>query len=308
MPSEVAEFFNNLFKNASEEKKGQPHDFAAEREENEKRQKPEIPEGVTLTELKLKGHYGELIEKEGNRGPLVLYIHGGGFTTGAAQERRELTFEIAANRGCNVIANNYRLSPENKWPCHLEDCVEAYEAVLEMGYDADRIVLMGESAGGTLVLSLGLYLRDHNMPLPGAIAAFSPCCNQDEGFPSHKENAKTDYMLGDAVNRPDQLEAVFGKEVSGEILHSDYASPYYADFAGMPPVFLAASDIEALYDDSVYLYKKLKEEGHAVEMDVQKDVCHAYPMFTQMPEAQNTLDKVFAFVRKYVRAGQPENL
>lgn len=151
-----------------------------------------------------------------------------------------------------------------------------------------------------MVLSLGLYLRDHNMPLPGAIVAYSPCTNQDDGFPSHKENAKTDYMLGDAVNRPDQLEAVFGKNASKELLHSDYVSPYYADFAGMPPIFLAASDIEALYDDSVYLYEKLKKEGHPVELDVQKGLCHAYPIFPPVPEAQETIEKTFAFIQKYV--------
>ena len=57
-----------------------------------------------------------------------------------------------------------------------------------------------------MVLSLGLYLRDHGMPLPGAIVSFSPCVNQYDGFPSHRDNAKTDYMLGDAVNSEGQLD------------------------------------------------------------------------------------------------------
>ena len=301
MASELAEFFNDLFKNAPKGEPGAPHDYQAERAENEKRPKPEIPEGVTIKELDLNGFYGELLEKEGNNGPLVFYIHGGGFTTGAAQERRELTFEIAANRGSNVIANNYRLSPEDKWPCHLEDCLAAYQAVLDMGYSPSELVLMGESAGGTMVLSLALYLRDHDMPLPGAIVSYSPCVNQDEGFPSHRENARTDYMLGDAVNSQEQIETVFGKDISRELLHSDYVSPYYADFTGIPPVFLSASDIEALYDDSVYMYKKLKEAGHPAELDVQKGLCHAYPIFPQIPESQDTIGKAFAFIHKYVK-------
>lgn len=298
MPSELAEFFNNMFKNAPKDKPGIPHDYEAERRENEARQKPPIPEGVVIRELNLNGNYGELIEKEGNEGPLVMYIHGGGFCTGAAQERRELTFDIVANHGSNVIANNYRLSPENKWPCHLEDCTAAYEAVLHMGYDPGRIVLMGESAGGTMVLSLGLYLRDHDRPLPAAIVSYSPCVNQDEGFPSHWENAKTDYMLGDAVNSRGQIEAVFGKDASKELLHNTYVSPYYGDFTGMPPIFLAASDIEALYDDSIYMYKKLKGAGHVTEIDIQKGLCHAYPIFPQIPESQDTVRKAFAFIHK----------
>ena len=139
------------------------------------------------------------------------------------------------------------------------------------------------------------------MLLPGAIVAYSTCCNQDDGFPSHKENAKTDYMLGDAVNHPDQLEAVFGKDATKELLHSDYVSPYYADFTGMPPIFLAASDIEALYDDSVYLYKKLKSAGHPAELDIQKGLCHAYPIFPDIPESQETIKKAFEFIHKYVK-------
>lgn len=301
MASELAEFFNDLFKNAPKDAPGSSHNYAAERAENAKRPKPSAPEGVRIKELDLNGNYGELIEKEGNKGPLVMYIHGGGFTTGAAQERRELTFDVAANHGSNVIANNYRLSPENKWPCHLEDCAAAYKAVLSMGYEPSEIVLMGESAGGTIVLSLSLYLRDHNLPLPGAIVAYSPCVNQDEGFPSHRENAATDYMLGDAVNSGGQVKAVFGENISHELLHSDYISPYYADFAGLPPVFLAASDIEVLYDDSVYMYEKLKAAGHPAELDIQKGLCHAYPIFPQIPEAQDTINKAFEFIHKYVK-------
>lgn len=301
MASELAEFLNNMFKNAPKGDPEAPHDYEAERRENEKRQKPPIPEGVTLKQLDLNGNYGELIEKEGNFGPLVMYIHGGGFTTGAAQERRELTFDIAANHGSNVIANNYRLSPEHKWPCHLEDCLKAYQAVLDLGYDPSKLVLMGESAGGTMVLSLGLYLRDHGMPLPGAIVSFSPCVNQYDGFPSHRDNAKTDYMLGDAVNSEGQLDAVFGEDRPEGLLNSPYVSPYYADFTDMPPVFLAASDIEALYDDSVYMYEKLKAAGHPAELDVQKGLCHAYPIFPEIPESQDTMNKAFGFIHKYVK-------
>lgn len=301
MPSKEAEFFNNLFKNAPKDPPGTPKDYFKERAENEKRPKPEIPEGLKITEMNLGGNYAELLEKEGNGDVLVFYIHGGGFTTGAAQERREITFHIASERGYNVIANNYRLSPEHKWPAHLMDCVNTYRAILDMGYDPQKIVVMGESAGATLTVSLALYLRDHNMPLPAACVAFSICSNQCGEFPSHWENIETDYMIGDAINRDDQIEAVFGNVKDTEkIRKSPYASSYYADFTGIPPIFLAASDTEALRDDSVYLYEKLQKEGHICQLDIQHDVCHAYPMFPVMPEAQDTLDKVFAFISDVV--------
>lgn len=298
MPSQLAEFFNQMFRDMPKDPPGTLHDFAAEREGGRQRPKPPIPEGVCVKDMDLNGNYGELITKEGNQGPLVMYIHGGGFTTGAAQERREITYDIAAHRGCNVIANNYRLSPENKWPSHLMDCVDAYQAILDMGYDPKHLVVMGESAGATLTIALALYLRDHSLPLPAVCVAFSICCDQWADFPSHSENAKTDAMLGDAINRPDQLEAVFGTGEAAQVLRqSTYASPYYADYTGMPPIFLAASDTETLYDDSVYLYEKLKAAGHPAALDIQHGLCHAYPMFPRIPESIETLDRAFAFIQ-----------
>lgn len=300
MVSQLAEFYNNMFRDMPKDLPGTPKDFIAEREEGRKRPKPPIPDGVSLKVIDLNGHYGELISKSDNKGPLVMYIHGGGFTMGAASEGREFTYNIVVNHGCNVIANDYRLSPENKWPAHLEDCRDAYLAVLEMGYEPGNIVLMGESAGATLTIALALYLRDHALPLPAACVAFSICSDQWKDFPSHTANRKTDYMLGDAVNRPDHLEAVFGTGPAAEELRkSAYASPYYADYTGMPPVFLAASDTETLYDDSVYLYEKLKKEGCPAEIDIQHGLCHAYTIFPKIPESIETMKKAFAFIERY---------
>ena len=297
MPSQEAIFLNEMFKNMMA-----PPPEGQEPAPQGPPPSPELPEGVTLTELDLNGHYGELLTKEGNDGPLVFYIHGGGFCGGAAQERREITFHIAAERGCNVIANNYRLSPEHKWPCHLEDCVEAWQAVLNLGYDPKRIVIMGESAGGTLTLSLPLYLRDHDMPLPAALAAFSPCTDQLELLPSHRGNADKDYILRDGVNNETVLDAVFGLDETGEAnRRTSYASPLFADYTGMPPVFLSASDAEALLDDSVLLHKKLTELGHPCEIDIQSGLFHAYPMIPSVPESRETLDKAFAFVLSYIK-------
>ncbi len=297
MPSKEAEAINEMFRNLP---KGDPGGYEKEREEGRKRPSPPLPEHVTIKELTIADNYAELLEKPGNNGPLVMYIHGGGFKTGSARERRGITFEIVANYGSNVIANDYRLAPEHKWPAALEDCVATYLGILEMGYSPEKLVLAGESAGATLVLGTLLYLRDHNKPLPKSAFVYSGGINHAGHFPSHVGNAATDYMLGDSVASDDDKQHVFGiGEAAEELALSPYVSPYYADLKGLPPIFIAVSDGEALYDDSVILYEKLKEAGVPAELHVGHDLIHAFPIFPQLPESVETMQKTFAFIKKY---------
>lgn len=271
-------------------------DLQAERQRNSGRKPPKPPRGVTVTEDTLGGLSAERIEKPGNK-EWMLYIHGGGFTTGAARERRDFTQFVAGRYGYNVLAFDYRLAPENKWPAQLEDCLTAYCALEEKGIDPAKIILAGESAGGTLVLSLSLMLKEKDLPLPRAIAVFSPGTNNAEHYPSHSANIKTDTMLRDAVAKGIG-EPVFGKNAPESLLQSPYVSPVYGDYNGLPPIFIAASDTEVLYDDSCLLYEKLREEGHRTKLDVQHGVCHAYPMLPMMPEARKSLERCFVFIRE----------
>jgi len=281
---------------ASDNNEEQPG-YIKEREEGKNRPKPPLPENVTLKELKLAGHDAELIEKPGNEGPLVMYIHGGGFKTGAAAERREITFEIVDKYGSNVVAINYRLAPENKWPAQLEDCVMSYKEIIDMGYDANKVVIAGESAGGTLTLGTILYLKDHGMELPMAAVAYSAATNNNGHFDSHTANAETDYMLGYAIASTEKQEALFKSLEEAEVqTRSPYISPYFGDFTGICPIFLAVSDIEALYDDSVKIHERLLEAGVKTELYIGHDLIHAYPIFVHLPEAKDTIKKTFKFI------------
>lgn len=295
MPSKEAIAINEMFKSfLGGESKG----YLAEREEGRNRPKRPLPEGMSLKELTLGGNYAELVEKPGNDGPLVFYIHGGGFKTGTAQERREITFEIALKYGSNVIANNYRLCPENKWPIPLMDCVAAYEDILKMGYSPENIVFGGESAGAALVIGLLLYLRDNKMPLPKGAFVYSGSIIHDGHLPSHTSNIPTDYMLGGGVADDGDMEEIFGTSPEAlELSKSPYISPIHADFSDLPPIFIAVSDAEALYDDSMVLYDKLKEASVKTELLVGNDLIHAYPIFVELPESVEALEKTFNFIK-----------
>ena len=251
-----------------------------------------------MEEFELNGLPAERISRQGNDKGWILYIHGGGFTTGSARERRMLTQYVADRHGYNCIAVNYRLSPENRWPAQIEDCYGCYCELLEMGYKTEDMVFMGESAGGTLVLSLALLAKQKGLPLPAAVIALSPATSQVDDLPSHTGNIPTDYMLRDAV-AAGICDVLFEKPADREVLKDPLLSPYYGDYEGLPPVFLSASDSETLYDDAVILYDKLKAEGHETLLVTEHGLCHAYQIMTYMPEARKTLKACFEAVDKW---------
>ncbi len=296
MPSEQAIFLNQLFASFPGDPPGTEHDYAAERTRNAERELPKIPDGVKLEEITIGGQHAEKTTKPGNDKGWVFYIHGGGFTTGSAKERREITLYIADHYGYNVISVDYRLAPENKWPAMPEDVLAACKGLEEIGIDLSDVIFMGESAGGTLVLSLALLCRQEGLGQPKAVVTYSPCVRQSGHYPSHFDNIKTDTMLKDAVAKG-MGEPVFGREATEEDLLDPIVSPIMADFTGIAPIFISVSDAEALYDDSRVLYEKLMREGHKAELDVAEGVCHAFQMFAGMlPEANETIAKTFAFI------------
>ena len=268
-------------------------DFEKERRRNAK-VRYRTPKGVKIIEKDLNGFPAEYISRKGNDRGIIFYIHGGGFTTGSAYERRGITLYLVSKCAYDCISVNYSLAPENKWPKPLDDCFTAYENVLKE-YEAKDIVLMGESAGGTLVLSLGLMIRDKGLDMPAAIVSFSPASDQYTDLPSHKGNISTDYMLKDAVSKG-LARVLFDHEPSEEELKDPYLSPYYGDYEGVAPIFLSASDTETLYDDALTLYEKLREAGHKVKMSVGHKLVHAYAILPFMPEARKCIKEALDFI------------
>ena len=298
MPSLFAHLTNLVFRCMPQDKPGQPHDYVAERKRNDRRP-PKPPKGVTVRLGELGGLSAEFIQKPGNKNGTIFYIHGGGFTVGSARDRRAVCQYITANHGYDCVSFNYRLAPENLWPAPLEDSLTAYTALLKTGVSPKEIVFMGESADGTLALSLALLLKEKGLLQPRALAALSPCVTQADRFPSYTENASTDYMLRTSIAEG-KIKVVFGNRANDlEYLRQPTISPLYGDFTELPPVFFSVSDTEVLLDDSITLYEKLKSHGHQTALDIRHGVCHAFQVFTAMPEARQALAVIFRTLEEW---------
>jgi len=269
------------------------HDFVEERKKNSKYASKKIPNYLLVKDVEYHGIKGEIISnKNKSNGKIIYYIHGGGFTTGSYIERRQITFYLAKKYGYTVIASNYRLSPENKFPCHVEDVFTFYKEMIKE-YDASKIALCGESAGGGLVLSLALKIKDEKIAMPYAIISFSPVTCQYKELPSQNEKRSTDSILGKGYIQAMQNYFIFEKQ---EDATSYLASPILGDYNGLPKIFISVTDTELLYDDGIELYNKLKKENHDVKLDIQHDVFHAYPVLPFVKEAKITIQNAINYI------------
>lgn len=125
---------------------------------------------------------------------IMLYIHGGAYFFGSVDEHRYQMQRHARKLKARVLAPRYRLAPQFPFPCGLMDCLAAYLFLLEQKHDPSTIVLAGDSAGGGMVLSLLIILRDQNIPLPAGAVLISPWVDLTHSFPSLNGDGKMDYI------------------------------------------------------------------------------------------------------------------
>jgi acetyl esterase/lipase len=224
----------------------------------------------------------------------VLFLHGGAFVIGSPRLYRHVTWRIASAARARVLAVDYRLAPENPFPAALEDAVTTYHWLLTEGADPRRIAIMGDSAGGGLVFSLMLRLRDQGSPLPAAAVALSPWTDLALTGPSLKLNAAADPMLS-----PDGPPLFVGDYLAGADPRAPYVSPLYGDPAGLPPTIIQVGSDEVLRDDAVRMADRMRAAGCMVELEIWPRMPHVWHAFVPLiPEARRAIERIGAFVRE----------
>lgn len=289
MASFVTHFLNAMFKRM-------PiiEDTREERRRNAARPLARPPKGIWVEDANF-GVPCELIRGKDRGEIAILNIHGGGFTTGSKEQTRVFSFCLCQMMGCDVLACDYRLAPEHKLPAAFDDCFEVYRAAVQK---YPRLIVVGGSAGGTLAVATALRAKEEGLPLPLAVAAISPLAGIGMDLPSHKTNLATDYMLKRDPSGGALLKKLLPEGAGEDFLKDPHISPLYGDFAGFPPLFLAASDSEILYDDSKLLHERAKAAGVEAELIVGHKMLHAWASIPQIPESRKTLRELKAFLQK----------
>jgi acetyl esterase/lipase len=227
----------------------------------------------------------------------ILYFHGGGFRLGSVSSHREMIGRISEASGCRVLAIDYRLAPEHRFPAPLEDAMAAYGWMLGLGLNPRNVTFAGDSAGGNLVLAAMLGLRERGLPLPAMGVLMSPWTDLAATGASYVSRADADPIH----QRPMILalaKTYLGAD--GDPRHP-LASPLYADLTGLPPLLIQVGDRETVLDDSTMFADKARAAGVGVELQVWDGMIHVFQMFAELPEAGPAIDSIAGFIRKHLQ-------
>ncbi|GGJ87487.1 alpha/beta hydrolase [Deinococcus aquiradiocola] len=193
---------------------------------------------------------------------LLLYFHGGGWVASDVETHDALCADLASVSGVRVLSVAYRLAPETPFPGPLDDCWHATRwaagHAAELGADAARLAVGGDSAGGNLAAGVALRARDAGGPALAAQLLIYPATDlSGTDTPSYRDNARG-YGLTTAAMR-----TFIGMYVArpGDALHP-YASPLLApDLSGLPPTLILTAEFDPLRDDGERFARALEGAG-----------------------------------------------
>ena len=221
---------------------------------------------------------------------VVLYCHGGGYTSGNLGYSRPLAAKLAETTGYEVLSFEYRLAPEHPFPAAPDDAMQAWDYLMHLGYGARDIVVAGDSAGGNLALVLTMLLRDAGRLLPRRLVLMSPWTDMTASGKSYRERRDADPMI--TMN---YIQAVRAAYAPGRELSSPMLSPLFGDFDRFPPVLIQVGTNEILMSDSVRLRDRLVQAGIPCRLEVWPDMWHVFQMFP-MKKASQAMDSVGRFL------------
>lgn len=260
------------------------------------------PDGVQFSPFDADGVHAEAVFITKNidnsvgrdqHNTLIMHCHGGGYAVGSTLSHRPLAAQLANACDATVITFNFRRAPEHRFPCALEDALTVYRFILQK-YCNKKIIISGDSGGGSLAFALALQIRDLSLPAPAALVGLS---------------AWVDFACeGNTfeINKPKDLSGNRGglmmmavSYAGKDNLKNPLVSPLYAEsLANLPPTLLQVGTAETLLDDSRRFAEKLRAHGNQVTLEEWPDMIHVWHAFyPRLPEAEQAIAAIARWLR-----------
>lgn len=226
---------------------------------------------------------------------VLIYIHGGAFIFGSSTTHMKLAARIASELNFKAALPDYRLAPEHKYPDALNDVITTYRSILDSGLPSNQIILVGDSAGGTLTLQLINYILKEKLDIPSAAVLLSPLTDLTFTANSISDNKKTEVILP-----MEQIDLV--KESYLGSTDPKAISPIHLEYNGSCPILIHVSESEILLDDSTNLHKKLVVNQVNVTLDIEKNTPHVWHLlYGYFPEAKASLSRISKFLQETLK-------
>lgn len=244
-------------------------------------------------------HYFESREKSSPHA--IVYFHGGAFLSCGLGTHRRIVEALATATGASTLTVAYRQHPEAAFEESVRDATEAVEWLMEQGYSAEQIVLVGDSAGGGLAMRVAGDFLAQGQSM-AAVVALSGWLDFDS-TPKQTHH----WTKQDAYIPSNRLQEVANLILGHEPTLED--SPLYELREGFPPLLLICGATEILRMDTEKAYKLAKLHSIPCEVHYFRGGVHAFPVALDLfPEAREALSVITRFVKRLPAAAQASDV
>ena len=221
---------------------------------------------------------------------VFLDIHGGAWVLGGGDLCKRTTIALANAIGVCAWTVDYRMPPDYPFPTPLDDCIRAYQVLLDERHPSE-IIVGGTSAGGNLAAALILRARDEGIPLPAAVVFNTGAFDLTGSGDSWLTNDGLDNVLSGSVEPCTELYA------GSHDRREPYISPLFGDLTGFPPVILLSGTRDRLLSDNVRMHRALLRAGNEAELHVWEAAGHGGFLGMAPEDAER-----FAEMRRFAEA------
>ncbi|MBR3636869.1 MAG: alpha/beta hydrolase [Lachnospiraceae bacterium] len=268
-----------------------------------------LSKDIVVQELSPRGIPAEWVfpEFKHDKDRVVFYCHGGGYTCGSLKYARVIASKLAVHTGIPVMSFEYSLAPEHPYPAALEDALVIWNYIMQLGFGAREVIVVGDSAGGNLALELILKLKSQKRIPPKGLVLMSPWTDMTMSGETYETCKDIDPLLTKEYIQTCRYSFVGLNEKYNEEetkikideADLDYAnpdfSPLFADLEGFPPTLIQVGSNEILKSDSIRLYEKLLSLGVPAVLEEYDDAWHVFQMMP-LKKAVIAMDSIGRFV------------
>lgn len=226
----------------------------------------------------------------------MLYLHGGGFTVGSLETHDSLCRQVALQSGAAIVALDYRLAPEHRFPTAVDDAWAAMRWLAgegrAVGIDAGRLAVGGDSAGGTLAAACAIHARDLGLPLRAQVLITPGTAARADSASYHL------FGNGFLLDRT-TVDWFFDHYIDVDRRHDWRFAPLEAeDLEGVAPACVVLAECDPVVDEGVAYADRLRAAHVPVELEIVRGVTHD---FIKMGRALDEARTAQAFIGSTLR-------